>query len=125
MITVMFSQNGPLPVGERVQGQVIWTPERAKQPRGIKIMLGWRTEGRGSTDRRVVSEVTMPVGQMSVGLPVQLPFDLMLPPEGPVSYNGNLLRIIWEVRVEIDEPWAINEKAAAPFVVVPRWANQP
>lgn len=124
MISVSFSQPDPLPVGGRVTGQVTWTPESARQPRGIKVMLRWRTEGRGSVDQRVVAETIVPAGQAVAGLPMQVPFDLPLPPDGPVSYNGQLIRVIWEVRVEIDEAWAINEKFHAPLVVVPRWIER-
>ena len=120
MIAVTLADSGPLPAGAQVAGQVIWTPEGEKQPRGIKVSLRWRTEGRGSTDMLTVAELESPVTVASAGMPVQVPFSLNLPIDGPVSYNGNLIRIIWELCVEIDLPWAFNEQAQQQLIVVPR-----
>jgi hypothetical protein len=99
----------------RVKGTVTW-PAEGKQPQALIIMLAWRTEGQGTTDSQVVQKVRH---QLSPPAPVNVPFDFEIPADGPVSYNGKLLRILWEIAVVIDIPWAMDKFEYASFQVVP------
>jgi hypothetical protein len=74
------------------------------EPAGIArvtVEVGWRTEGRGDPDSAVVQSTEMvtdgtaPPGMRDVSV------DFTVPADGPVSYDGKILRIIWEVRVRV------------------------
>jgi|HigsolmetaAR201D_1030396.scaffolds.fasta_scaffold04321_3 hypothetical protein len=120
MIEIQIRGTGTFAAGEQVTGQIIWTPQSDKQPRGIHVTLAWRTEGRGTRDSREVATTSLQVPPIIAEMPVSLPFAIDLPYDGPISYSGMLLSIIWEVRVRVDLPWAIDEKFAAPLIVMPR-----
>ncbi len=122
MITISMEQDGPIAVGGGISGRAMWVPERQVQVRGLVAQVRWRTEGRGIVNNAVVWQQTTPVGMVVIGSPVEIAFAATLPADGPVSYNGTLLRIIWEVEVHADIPMAADEQAALPFIVVPRWA---
>lgn len=58
--------------------------------------MGWRTEGRRDPDRREIAHAEF----LDDSVPgAEIVVDFSIPAEGPVFYNGKVLRIIWEVRV--------------------------
>jgi len=96
--------------GERVRGNV--TFEGTKTPRKIEVVCRWRVEGRGRSREEVVDRAESQ--DMTVS------FDFAIPKEGPLTYDGQLLRIIWEVWANADLPMARDESDVATFTVVPR-----
>ena len=101
----------------RVKGTFKW-PAEGKQPRALIIMLAWRTEGAGETDSCVLRKLRREFAP-SASIPVNVPFDFEIPADGPVSYDGTLLRVLWEIAVVVDIPWGLNEFEHASFRVVP------
>ena len=106
--------------GEHVKGSV--TFEGAKTPRKLEVACRWRIEGRGRSREEVVGNAEAQATSMS--------FDFEIPREGPLSYDGTLLRIIWEVVASADLPMARDERDVAAFTVVARrwdpkeWAEE-
>jgi hypothetical protein len=98
--------------GERVKGTVTWEAEGAKTPRKIEVGCRFRVEGRGTRREEIVSSIE---SHDSV-----IPFDFEIPKEGPLTYEGTLLRIVWEIAAEADLPMAFDPQVAAPFTVVAR-----
>jgi hypothetical protein len=98
--------------GERVKGSVTWQAEGPKTPRRIEVACRWRVEGRGRTREEVVESLE--------GSGAVIAFDFAVPKEGPLSYDGALLRISWEIAANADLPMARDESAVAPFTVVAR-----
>lgn len=121
MITIQLDETTVSP-GARVKGSAVWTPDRQVSPRELRISAEWRTEGRGSTSSGKGGELRFPAGPQGFMPPVQLPFELVLPPDGPLSYDGKLIRVIWELVVRVDLPWASDEVARQTLQVVPRQA---
>lgn len=124
MIFVELDHPGPWPVGAQLSGHIIWDPSHSgsERARAILVNLRWRTEGRGDRDSGVVQFLTIP---FSAGPPphvTRFPFRFTLPPDGPVTYHGYLIRVIWEIEARVDVSWTIDPKAAAPIIVVPRVA---
>lgn len=109
-----------LEVGEQISGQAIWTPDRPVSPREIRVFAGWRTEGRGDRSNGKAGELRYPPGPNGFPPPVQLEFAFTIPPTGPVSYDGKLIRILWEIVVQIDLPMASDELMQLPFLVLPK-----
>ena len=49
-----------------------------------------------------------------------MPFDFTIPLTGPLSYDGKLFRVVWEVVGRADLPFAIDEVETKAFTVMPR-----
>lgn len=104
--------------GEVVHGSVRITPDGDLNCRHVYARLQWRTEGRGDEDKQVVAEQDLYQGELRAGMPRQYPFGLRLPDQ-PWSYAGQLVRIVWEVEVTLDIPFARDPRAAVPIVMRP------
>lgn len=92
--------------GDRLSGKLscaIKTP-----PKEAKVELRWYTEGRGTPDSQVVDTYLLDPQQLTIGVP--LAFSVATPAEGPITYNGSLLRILWEVRVSISFAGVLAKK---------------
>jgi len=111
MIRIALS-DGKVRNGEHVKGSVTWEAEGAKTPRKIEVACRWRVEGKGKTHEEIVGRLE---SHQSV-----IAFDFEIPREGPLTYDGTLLRIGWKVAANADLPMARDESAAAPFTVIAR-----
>lgn len=87
--------------GEMLAGKVIIRVEEALQCNSVDIQIGWRTEGKGDTDRERIWIDTVPVDEIMPGIGFSHDFSCELP-EMPHSYNGELIQITWGVSVKID-----------------------
>jgi hypothetical protein len=114
---IQFSQP-EVATHSRVKGSVIWTSE-GKPPQALIIMLAWRTEGPEQTNSRVLQKLRHELAPATAGSVTTL-FDFEIPADGPISYDGTLIRIVWEVAVVADIAWALDEFERASFRVVPR-----
>lgn len=84
---------------------------------GVRLELRYETEGRGDTDARTVTTQRFQVdewGQASVG------FQIQVPPLGPISYDGRLIRVRWELIAIAMVKLAIDRRLSLPVLVVPR-----
>ena len=105
-------------LGSTVRGQVLWDPSE-KAPDSLTVELRFRTEGRGTEDVGVVAgtERTF-TGDPTMTAP-WMEFEFELPIDAPVTYDGNLIRVIWEVDARLDVAWARDPKATAELTVLP------
>ena len=92
--------------GDRISGKLAYPTQTV--PKEAKVELLWYTEGRGTCDRKIIDTLSLDPKQLALGLP--LPFTLQTPYEGPISYNGALLRILWSVKVSIALPGMLSKK---------------
>lgn len=120
MREIRLSQSG-VRAGETISGDIIWTVPEELPKRAI-ASIGWRTEGRGDVNRATVQEISLDFSKFARGGNATIPFQFQIPFNGPVSYDGSLLRIIWEVNVEIDLANVLSKKnrQAVIFRVLPR-----
>ncbi len=102
--------------GETMQGSVQVTPQGDMNCRHLFVRLVWQTEGRGDRDRGVAAEMDLYQGQLPAGTPRMHSFHFRLP-DGPWSYAGYYINIIWHVEASIDLAMAIDPKAAKPFIL--------
>ncbi len=103
--------------GDTVRGVVRWAPEE-KMPRGIDVLLGYHTEGRGDTDRKVMARARHDIVEGEAG--GELPFELVAPTDGPITYDGRLMRVIWTVTARLDMRLARDPSAVEVITVFPR-----
>lgn len=87
-----YINSDSLEVGSELTGSYIWTPDTQKKEKPLKLTIGYRTEGRGDVDKEALYETEVKVSERTY-------FRCKIPMVGPVSYDGQLLRIIWEIAV--------------------------
>ena len=97
MITITVDP-APLEAGARGTATVCAEGELTGAER-ISVDVGWRTEGRGDPDSGVIQSAEFTRDDAPPLEPWEMAVDFEVPAAGPVSYDGKILRIIWEVCV--------------------------
>src|SRR3954471_13276186 len=88
--------------GELIAGAVDWECDRV--PKTVEVHLGWTTMGKGTTDTDVVDSL-----QFSELQATDLRTFEFTAPEGPYSFSGTLVSLIWYVEL-IVEPGDLCER---------------
>lgn len=85
--------------------------------RAVRVTLRMTTEGRGSEDREdhVMKEV--PVDEFGMA---SARIELAVPIDAPISYDGSLIRVMWQIEARTDVALARDQYSVAPVLVVPR-----
>ena len=99
--------------GETVSGVFSWSSDR--QMRKARVVLRYKTEGRGDTNREDVTVTDFepsPSGQHR--------FHLRVPHDGPPTYVGDLITLRWSVRGYLDLPGRKDARSEQSIDVVPR-----
>ena len=120
MLSVEFETPEPFVVGQEIRGYAVWDPRDVTRAKSFQLTVDWRTEGRGDRDRATVARVSVPFTHGQPTSVTRFPFSFVLPPDGPVTYHGRLLRIIWSANARIDVGWAVDPRGSREFVVAPR-----
>ncbi|MGV0024612.1 hypothetical protein [Phormidesmis priestleyi] len=104
-------QQTELTAGEWLSGTVSWMGQ--KSPQEIHLTIAWRTEGRGTVDTAKLHEMSLASGDN---------FRYRILPTGPYSYDGQLIRVIWEVSAVAQMGGFLSKspKEVKVFRVVPR-----
>jgi sporulation-control protein spo0M len=97
--------------GDRVTGHAAWSSSGGKEPRNVQVICRWRIEGKPRRKEEVIDKAS---GGHEV------PFNFQIPRDGPVSYDGKLFRIVWEIVATADIPFALDEEEVKSFLVRPR-----
>ena len=115
MIRIELAQTEIL-VGETLTGQVVWSRSGGRQPRRIMVAVHWVASGKGKRREVVIHQMSeedvASQSQIVVPLSVEIPF-------GPLTYDGKLFKISWDVSARADLPLAIDETEKLAFVVRP------
>jgi hypothetical protein len=120
MIVIEVDQQ-TVAVGDFVTGHVRWASEHDRRARRILVGLRWHTDGTGNRVNgypRAMSFQPKPEHRAAA-----FPFRLMVPHEGPVSFEGELITVGWTVKVQVDQPGP-DEFAETSFRVTPRRVPQ-
>lgn len=99
--------------GDTVSGTVSWSGP--KTPRSVSVTLQYRTEGRGSTDKGEASTV-----QVTPDSQGYHQFHLTAPSEGPISFDGDLISVVWEVELQLDLKGRRDPKESVRVEILPR-----
>ena len=94
VITLDDARTSFLP-GQIISGQVGWSVPDV--PRSVEVQLVWKTRGRGDTDTGHAPKIQLPTGRTQGQEPFQ--FEA---PEGPYSFSGKLVSLVWSVEATID-----------------------
>ena len=109
--------------GSRFQGGVALRPDADVRVSGAKIAFGWCTQGRGNRHKMEVAQISLPAADLVANQAILQPFDFTIPIDGPISWMGKYVGIVWLVTVDIDIPWRVDPHAELPVVVRPRLAQ--
>ena len=103
--------------GSLLTGTLQWIGQAGRPARRLFAVLAWRTDGQGNIARGIgrVAEIAIAPGQREGGFPLRL----LVPYEGPISFEGHLLSIHWSLRVSVDQR-GLDDHLETEFRVVPR-----
>jgi hypothetical protein len=102
--------------GDFVAGRIHWVREGDRSVTRILVDIAWRTDGGGNIASGVGRVTLVPVRKhQRDGL---FPVRLLIPYEGPISFEGELISMSWQLRVRVDQS-GFDEFAKAEFRVVP------
>lgn len=114
-------------VGSAITGQVSRTPDAdgvtsESRARAVRLTLRLRTEGRGDTDTRTIGTSEFAL-EGHGGLTAS--FSLPVPASSPISYDGSLMRVMYEVEARVDIKLARDPKIKRVVLIVPvgGWAT--
>jgi len=113
-------------VGGVLTGRLVRQPDtdgilEKSRARSVRLQLRNFTEGRGDTDSTIARETELRI-ETHGGL--DAPFRLEVPHYGPISYDGRLIRVKWELRARLDLKMARDATTTVPVLVLPAggWA---
>jgi hypothetical protein len=111
-----------LRAGETLTGQVVWDAAGGKQARSVAVtvrrVVSGKRQRREVELKHVVETNIASRSRISIPLHVEIPF-------GPLTYQGKLFSVMWEVFAQVDLPFAIDEKETVPFTVRPAlWTEE-
>lgn len=116
-------ENGIAEVGSPFRGRVTLSgqlddlAESSKQSvRAVRVSLRYYTQGRGDRDSQTVVDHQFPVDTYGR---VDRAFELPVPAAGPISYDGRLIRVLWEIEARVDIKRRRDAKTIVPVLVIP------
>ena len=102
--------------GSLLTGTVRWTAEDGRRARRIIIAAQWQTGGAGIIAHGVGRGTIVQPGNAREA---QIPFRLLIPHEGPVTFQGKLIAMSWRLCVRVERT-GFDEQADVPFRVTAR-----
>lgn len=91
MVSVLLERTNFRP-GEAIRGRAFWPVSGGSEE--VSVRLCWQTEGKGGRDSETVG-VVVPDGGGAGG---EGAFT-MIAPDGPFSFSGKLISLIWSIEV--------------------------
>lgn len=110
---------GVAEVGGSFQGEVHRDADiDSRSPvRGVDISLAVQVSGQGDTDYRQVAGVRVDAARDGR---IASTFAVPVPVEGPLSYEGQLMRVQWAIEVTIDVKRRRDSAFEFPVLIIPR-----
>lgn len=85
--------------------------------RSVRLSLRMYTEGRGNEDQERYALTEFPIDEYGMATGIA---NLVVPAEAPVSYDGQLIRVRYEIEARTDLHLARDQRSSAEVLVVPR-----
>lgn len=114
-----FSLDGWLAeLGGVFRGTAVYKPSVGESGRatGIRVRLVYDAYGAGGTLHQVAAELRW---AMEPGSAFVTTFEVGVPGTEPVSYDGQLITIRWQLEVAATRPWRSDHTVVADVLVVP------
>lgn len=109
-----YLDSDSIEAGSELNGSCIWTPHTRKNEKPLNLEIGWRTEGKGISDEETLFKTEIRASERTY-------FKSQIPIAGPVSYDGHLIRIIWEIRVSSSKFFVLKDVVKTQVLrIIPR-----
>jgi len=105
--------------GDVLHAHIEWACSDGR-PTHLDTSVYWFTEGRGDLDTGRVHSQRLSIDDRAMTGWTDV--DIPVPGEGPTSYDGSLLRILWELKSELKIDGGRDETSIARLTVLPRRA---
>ncbi len=103
--------------GSVLSGEVRISCSEPVDCQAVRCVIGWHTEGRGDRDEGTAWSKTLHTGPLNGQH--TFPFEAVLPIDGPISYSGHYVNIVWTVTSVIELAWKKDPQAEVRFFVLP------
>lgn len=103
------------PAEGTLSGRVRVELDEPLNPRRVILRVKWYTEGKGDRDEGIHWEEVVHQGPLQGG--EAFSFQVQLP-QGPLSYYGHLIKIVWAVELQLDLAWRRDPKFEHRFQLV-------
>jgi hypothetical protein len=118
-IDVLLQPEGPVSPGDSVWVSVVVMADQEMSCRGVRCEAVWHAEGR-TDDSGTAFDERAPGGTLRPGRDLGAQFQVRIPAEGPITWQGKLFALRWHIQVTLDVPWKDDPRAVAPLTVLPR-----
>ena len=99
-VTIKFDETPPIfQAGQHLAGQVQFETFEPLPVDRVELSVLWHTMGKGTEDSAAILFET-PIAADTVSMSTTVPFQARLPVV-PLSYEGQMLKIHWVVRVRV------------------------
>jgi len=109
--------------GETIRGTLTLKVREDCHCKDLLITLRWRTRGKGNKAEGDPVKVSLGSHDWQTGQEHKIPFEIEAP-AGPLSYDGTLLRVLWELRAEADTSVWADPKTDPLVVRLERWTAE-
>ena len=117
MIDLLLEQSQIIP-SHTLSGEFTWQPDNPdKEPKSAQVAIAWFTEGRGTRDYKTVASQSIEPERLLKFRQRPFEFQLAVPYDAPLTYNGHMFRLIWEVEVRIVFPGIFRPKEKVTQVI--------
>jgi hypothetical protein len=96
--------------GDTITGKVAVLVNKACTCRDLEVRLVWKTYGRGNRTGETIASQSLFSGEWESGQRHEHAFQFTFP-DGPLSYHGDYLNVVWAVETQADIPWAFDPQA--------------
>ncbi len=100
--------------GEPITGYVEVQVDRECICRRLRLTVGWRTQGQGELKSGSQHTGVLFSGTWAAGETYRYPFSVTLP-NGPYTYRGHLLNVIWSAEARAETSWLKNPQTTEDF----------
>lgn len=105
--------------GGRLAGTVELSGD-LEHAKALTYVLGYSTGEDDTLSEESAGILCQPVP--TAGKAAHVPFEISVPEDAPVSYNGRHVAVRWHLEVRLDVPWEIDPVHRVSFTVRPREA---
>jgi hypothetical protein len=105
--------------GETLEGEALLTTYEDINCRGVWLEIGYHDRGSGTPNDNRLFQTMFYEGKLQANKPLTHLFRFTIPETGPVSYEGQIVKIEWYVRIRIDIPFWFDKREEFPFNVIP------
>ncbi|MDQ6802027.1 MAG: hypothetical protein M3041_14465 [Acidobacteriota bacterium] len=117
MIGIILNQTS-VAVGNALEGQLCWRADDRRLPDQLSVAIEW--ELNTEQPRRLFGVARHLTWNAPADHEVTLPFRLLIPLEGPISYAGKMLSVRWTIKAAAVMRYATDETVESEIEVIPR-----